>query len=49
MRPEISVPYLEKAIRFAAELGAPVVNTDEGIRPAWLPMDESFARHEVHA
>ena len=36
MRPEISVLYLEKAIRFAAVLGAPVVNTDEGIRPAWL-------------
>ncbi|MBI5084348.1 MAG: sugar phosphate isomerase/epimerase [Acidobacteria bacterium] len=36
MRPEISVPYLEKAIRFAKALGAPVVNTDEGIRPSWL-------------
>jgi sugar phosphate isomerase/epimerase len=36
MRPEISVPYLQKTIRFAAEIGAPVVNTDEGIRPAWV-------------
>src|ERR1700690_3300769 len=36
MRPEISVPYLQKAIRLAAAIGAPVVNTDEGIRPAWL-------------
>ena len=36
MRPEISVPYLQKAIRFAATLGAPVVNTDEGIRPEWV-------------
>ncbi|HET8550261.1 MAG TPA: sugar phosphate isomerase/epimerase family protein [Bryobacteraceae bacterium] len=36
MRPEISVPYLEKAIRLAAVIGAPVVNTDEGIRPAWV-------------
>ena len=36
MRPEISVPYLQKAIRFAAAIGAPVVNTDEGIRPAWI-------------
>ena len=36
MRPEIAVPYLEKAIRFAKVLGAPVVNTDEGIRPPWL-------------
>jgi len=43
MRPEISVPYLQKAIRFAAVLGAPVVNTDEGIRPAWLPLDDAWA------
>lgn len=42
MRPEISVPYLEKAIRFAAAVGAPVVNTDEGIRPTWLDDDECF-------
>jgi sugar phosphate isomerase/epimerase len=39
MRPEVSVPYLERAIRFAAALGAPVVNTDEGIRPAWVTDD----------
>jgi sugar phosphate isomerase/epimerase len=42
MRPEISVPYLEKAIRFAKVLGAPVVNTDEGIRPSWLSDTECF-------
>lgn len=36
MRPEISVPYLEKAVGFAHAPGAPGVNTDEGIRPAWL-------------
>lgn len=42
MRPEISVPYLEKAIRFAAAIGAPVVNTDEGIRPDWLDDEECF-------
>lgn len=40
MQPEISVPYLEKAIRFAKALGAPVVNTDEGIRPDWLDDEE---------
>ena len=40
MRPEISVPYLQKAIRMAAGVGAPVINTDEGIRPPWLPVDE---------
>jgi sugar phosphate isomerase/epimerase len=42
MRPEISVPYLEKAIRFAAGIGARVVNTDEGIRPEWLDDSECF-------
>src|SRR3974377_2000291 len=42
MRPEISVPYLQKAIRFAAAIGAPVVNTDEGIRPDWVSRDEAF-------
>jgi sugar phosphate isomerase/epimerase len=34
-KPEISVEYLKQAIRFAAECGAPVVNTDEGPKPAW--------------
>jgi sugar phosphate isomerase/epimerase len=42
MRPEISVPYLEKAIRFAAAIGAPVINTDEGIRPPWLPLEDAW-------
>jgi sugar phosphate isomerase/epimerase len=42
MRPEISVPYLEKAIRFAAAIGAPVVNTDEGIRPSHLPVEKAW-------
>jgi len=42
MRPEISVPYLEKAIRLAAAVGVPVVNTDEGIRPQWLDDEECF-------
>lgn len=34
-KPEISTEYLKQAIRFAAECGAPVVNTDEGPKPAW--------------
>jgi len=42
MRPEISVPYLQKAVRFAAAVGAPVVNTDEGIRPNWMSLEEAF-------
>jgi sugar phosphate isomerase/epimerase len=31
-KPEISVDYLIQAIRFAAEVGAPVVNSDEGLQ-----------------
>ena len=42
MRPEISVPWLERAIRFAAAIGARVVNTDEGIRPQWVPREEAL-------
>jgi sugar phosphate isomerase/epimerase len=42
MRPEIAVPYLEKAIRFAAIVGAPVVNTDEGIYGAELDLDDAY-------
>lgn len=39
-KPEISLEYLKQAIRFAAECGAPVVNTDEGPKPAWTTVDE---------
>lgn len=40
MRPEISVPYLKRAIQFAADLEVPIVNTDEGIRPDWITDDD---------
>jgi sugar phosphate isomerase/epimerase len=39
-KPEISVEYLKQAVRFAAECGAPVVNTDEGPKPAWTTAEE---------
>ncbi|UCG57686.1 MAG: sugar phosphate isomerase/epimerase [Phycisphaerales bacterium] len=39
-KPEISVDYFKQAIRFAAECGAPVVNTDEGPKPAWTTEEE---------
>ncbi len=39
-RPEISVEYLKQAIRFAAECGAPVVNTDEGPKAEWTTAEE---------
>ncbi|HQN01095.1 MAG TPA: sugar phosphate isomerase/epimerase family protein [Candidatus Hydrogenedentes bacterium] len=42
-RPEISVEYLKQAIRFAAECGAPVINTDEGIKPPWTTVEEDHA------
>ncbi len=41
-KPEISVEYLKQAIRFAAECGAPVINTDEGPKPAWSTEAEDF-------
>lgn len=34
-KPDISTNCLKQAVRFAAECGAPVVNTDEGPKPAW--------------
>jgi len=39
-KPEISVEYLKQAVRFAAECGAPVINTDEGPKPDWTTADE---------
>jgi sugar phosphate isomerase/epimerase len=39
-KPEISVEYLKQAIRFAAEIGAPVVNTDEGPKPVGTTEEE---------
>jgi len=42
MRPEVSIPYLTKAIRFASDLGAPVVTTDEGGQPDWMSESEAF-------
>jgi len=44
MKPEAAVPRLTRAILFADALGAPFVNSDEMIKPAW--MDDTFA-HEV--
>lgn len=41
-RPEISVNYLQRAIRFASDCGAPVVNTDEGVVPRWMSEEQAF-------
>jgi sugar phosphate isomerase/epimerase len=39
-KPEIGTEYLKQAIRYAAECGAPVVNTDEGPKPTWTTEEE---------
>lgn len=39
-RPEVHGEYLKLAIRVAAEIGVPVVNTDEGIKARWTTEDE---------
>lgn len=41
-KPEIGTEYLKQAVRFAAECGAPVVNTDEGPKQPWTTEDEDF-------
>ena len=42
-KPEISVEYLKQAVRYAAECGAPVVNTDEGPKASWTTEEHDFA------
>lgn len=39
-KPEISTEYLKQAIRFAAECGSPIVNTDEGPKAKWTTVEE---------
>jgi sugar phosphate isomerase/epimerase len=39
-RPEVHGEYLKLAVRHAAECGAPVVNTDEGIKAPWTTEEE---------
>jgi sugar phosphate isomerase/epimerase len=39
-KPEISTEYLKQAIRFAAEIGTDIVNTDEGPKPLWTTEEE---------
>jgi sugar phosphate isomerase/epimerase len=41
-KPEISVEYLKLAIRWAADAGAPVVNTDEGPKPTWTTKEMDY-------
>ncbi len=39
-RPDVHGEYLKLAIRTAAEIGVPVVNTDEGIKAKWTTEEE---------
>jgi hypothetical protein len=39
-RPDAHGDYIEQAIRYAAEVGAPVVNTDEGVKATWTTEEE---------
>lgn len=41
-KPEIGTEFLKQAIRFAAECGAPVVNTDEGPKQPWTTEEEDY-------
>ncbi|MBL8796897.1 MAG: sugar phosphate isomerase/epimerase [Planctomycetia bacterium] len=41
-RPDVHGEYLKLAIRTAAEIGVPVVNTDEGIKAKWTTEAEDF-------
>jgi sugar phosphate isomerase/epimerase len=49
-KPEIGVEYLKQAVRFAAECGAPVVNTDEGPKMSWTTAEEDHVlmRYTLH-
>jgi 3-oxoisoapionate decarboxylase len=49
-KPEVSTEYLKQAIRYAAECGAPVVNTDEGPKPTWTSEEEDHVlmRYVLH-
>lgn len=42
-KPEISVEYLKMAIRWGADAGAPVINTDEGPKPIWSSRELDYA------
>ena len=41
-RPDVHGEYIKLAIRVAAEIGVPVVNTDEGHKAKWTTEEEDF-------
>lgn len=42
VKPDVAVDYIRSGIRFAGELGAPVVNTSEGFKRNWTSEEEDF-------
>jgi len=41
-RPDVHGEYIKLAVRVAAEIGVPVINTDEGIKAKWTTQEEDF-------
>ena len=41
-RPEVHGEYIKLAVRVAAEIGVPVINTDEGKKAKWTTEEEDF-------
>ncbi len=42
VKPDVAVDYIRTGIRFAAELGAPIVATSEGFKRSWTSEAEDF-------
>ena len=41
-KPEVAVPFVRQAVRFAQEIGASIVNSDEGPKPEFTSEEEDF-------
>lgn len=42
MKPEVAVHYLRRSIQWASDVGATIVNTDDGLKPDWMSDDMAF-------
>jgi sugar phosphate isomerase/epimerase len=41
-KPDVAVDYLRQSIRYAAEVGAPMIMVDDGPTPFWTTEDENY-------
>jgi sugar phosphate isomerase/epimerase len=41
-KPEVAVEYLRQSIRYAAEVGAPMIMVDDGPTPSWTTEEENY-------